>query len=102
MFINNVCHFPIFALFFTRARALTKHVNVINLNRGILKCGFLIYNLAINCPFVMYYKYFKPYLGVSTGSLFMVYIMMIMNEKPNCNRNLMEPGCSTNHLSDQP
>lgn len=53
-FINNVCHFPIFGSFFTRARALTKHVNVINLNRGILKCGFLIDNLAINCPFVMY------------------------------------------------
>lgn len=53
-FINNVCYFLIFCFFFIRVRVLIKYVNVINFNRGILKCGFFIYNFVINCFFVMY------------------------------------------------
>lgn len=47
-------------------------------------------------------KYSRPYLGGSTGSIFIVYMMMEMNEKRNWNPNFMEAGCSTIYQSDLP
>lgn len=83
MFINLVCHFPFVFLFFHKSKGFDKTCKCDQSRQRdfemplsyILSCDKLS---VCTCT-----KYFRPYLGASTGSIFMVYIMMIMNEKRN-------------------
>lgn len=75
MFYKNVRNFSIFALFFffsrkLKSKGIDEHVHVIKFYNVILKCFVLLYNLAINCPFV----HVLSTLGLISGEVLVLYL----------------------------